>query len=122
VATNPNESIAGIKKRLLDGMVSFMEGDESDSEFDCGYAREDVDRCEEVVDAYLNAVSNASSGDDVRRIVKQVVIDLNELNDSREGCLIETDQREDLCELILVAARQAGLDSDDDITEEWREW
>lgn len=43
---------------------------------------------------------------------------LNALNDERDGALIETGPREDLCELIQAAATAAGLD----ITEAWREW
>jgi hypothetical protein len=47
---------------------------------------------------------------------------LNELNDRCDGCLIETDQREQLCDILIAAAKNAGLDSDEDITEAWREW
>ena len=39
------------------------------------------------------------------------------------GGRIETDQREQLCALIITAANRAGLVSGVyDITEEWREW
>jgi hypothetical protein len=47
---------------------------------------------------------------------------LNELNDRCDGCLIETDQREQLCDILIAAAKNAGLDSDEDITQAWREW
>ena len=57
------------------------------------------------------------------KAVKTAVVKLNKLNDRCDGSLIETDQREQLCELIITAARGAGLSSDKyDITEEWREW
>jgi hypothetical protein len=35
---------------------------------------------------------------------------------------IETMEREELCEFITEAARIVGLKSEEDITEEWREW
>jgi hypothetical protein len=54
--------------------------------------------------------------------VKRVVLKLNKLNASCDGALIETDQREDLCELIQTAAKSAGLNSDQDATVSWREW
>ncbi len=54
--------------------------------------------------------------------MRQVVLDLNGLNEESGGGLIETDQREGLCQLILVAALHAGLKTDEDVTEEWREW
>jgi hypothetical protein len=45
------------------------------------------------------------------------------MGSTSDGLLIETDQREQLCELIIAAAQRAGLVSDVyDITEEWREW
>jgi len=47
----------------------------------------------------------------------------NKLNGECDYSLIETDQREDLCELITSAADHAGLESSVyDIIEEWRDW
>lgn len=54
-------------------------------------------------------------------VVKEVVININELNDEHDH-FIETMEREDLYEFIDTAARIAGLESEEDITEEWREW
>jgi hypothetical protein len=54
-------------------------------------------------------------------VVKEVVININELNDEHDY-FIETTEREDLYEFIDTAARLAGLESEEDITEEWREW
>lgn len=31
-------------------------------------------------------------------------------------------EREELCEYIIEAANIAGLESDEDITEKWRDW
>jgi len=58
----------------------------------------------------------------IRDAVQKIVTDLNALNEKCECSLIETDQREDLCELILVAAKAAGLDTDEDHITEGREW
>lgn len=55
------------------------------------------------------------------QVVKEVVIKLNELNIEHDY-FIETMEREDLYEFIDIAARIAGLESEEDITEEWREW
>lgn len=55
------------------------------------------------------------------QVVKEVVIKLNELNIEQDH-FIETMEREDLYEFIDTAARIAGLESEEDITEEWREW
>ncbi|EEL89292.1 hypothetical protein bcere0029_8260 [Bacillus cereus AH1272] len=55
------------------------------------------------------------------QVVKEVVIKINELNIEHDH-FIETMEREDLYEFIDTGARIAGLESEEDITEEWREW
>ncbi len=115
-----------IRRRLLEDMINFMKADEDAPEInhDCGYTHADVERCAGIIDAYLMALNSISNADqpEILRLVHQIVDRLNSLNDACDGCLIETDQREDLCALILTAAKNAGLESDDDITEQWREW
>jgi hypothetical protein len=90
----------------------------------CSYTEKDIDQCAAVVDAYLAKLAKGSgmSQDSIRDAVKKAVLALNALNEECEGSLIETDQREDLCQLVLMTATQAGLDTDEDISEEWREW
>ena len=123
---DPSSPIADVKRRLIDGMLEFMQGDTEvpNDEFDCGYKQSDVDQFGSIVDTYLDDVSGKSGSGDTEIVlaVKQVVLALNSLNRRCGGRLIETDQREDLCELILTAARQSGLTTTRDITEEWREW
>nr|WP_180321250.1 hypothetical protein [Mesobacillus jeotgali] len=53
--------------------------------------------------------------------VKEVVNEFNRLNEEY-NYFIETLEREELWEFIDEKAREAGLDADEDITEEWREW
>ena len=122
----PDETLTQIRQRVLDGMVKFMEPDEEvpDVDYDCGYNQSDVDTCSEIIDAYLRSVANngASNQTAILDTIQETVERLSKLNESCNGCLIETDQREDLCELILVAAKKVGLETDDDVTEQWREW
>ncbi|MEH7329499.1 hypothetical protein V7085_19010, partial [Priestia megaterium] len=61
------------------------------------------------------------SEQDILEYVKEVVIGLNELNEQFDY-FIETLEREELCEFIIKAANAAGLETEEDITEEWREW
>jgi hypothetical protein len=68
------------------------------------------------------APTDARSPGGVRGAVQEAVLDINDLNAECRGGLIETDQRELLCRLILTAARRAGLDTRANITEAWRTW
>lgn len=53
--------------------------------------------------------------------VKEIVLKFNELNEQYDY-FIETTEREELVEYILSVAELAGLETKDDVTEEWREW
>jgi len=122
-----DEKLTQIRQRLLDSMVEFMQADEEEPDnpdYDCGYTQLDVNACSQIVDAYLRSIANdgTSNKTAIMDAIQFAVEELNKLNESCDGCLIETDQREDLCELILVAAKKVGLETDDDVTEEWREW
>jgi hypothetical protein len=115
------ESIPNVRERLRGGMVSYMNAAEGPGKF--VYSQEDIESCLAIVDRYLAKVSKGSlPKNQIIKAVELAVVELNVLNENCDGNLIETDQREDLCALILGAAQQAGLDTEEDITEMWREW
>lgn len=105
------------KENILEGMRDFVA--DMDEPY---YPLEKVDECGRVIDDFLAAVAKAGDEQAILAEVKKTVLALNALNDECDGALIETDQREELCELILNAANKAGLATGDDITEQWREW
>ena len=123
-----------LKKAIIDGMFSFMkyggaddENDpEYDPEYDAGYTQRHIDQCSRIIDEFFGALANIPNltrNESILKAVKAAVVKLNKLNEKYDGSIIETDQREQLCELIITAAKHAGLNSDvDDVTEEWREW
>jgi hypothetical protein len=133
------------KQDIIDGMTSYMkfggaldaDDPDFDADFDAGYVQANIDSCGEILDSFLEALTEAVEAHDlendeddgqalndaIAEAVKTVVQALNVLNEQCEGGLIETDQREQLCDLIITAASEAGLDTEgQDITEEWREW
>lgn len=120
------EQLNELKTTLLKGMCEYMEsiaadGDEPD------YSEDDVGRCDLILTDFIDKVRAAGSGntESVMNTVKEAVLALNVLNESCAHSLIETDQREQICELIIQAAAAAGVGGgggDDDITEEWRDW
>ncbi|QKE73858.1 hypothetical protein HPK19_14015 [Arthrobacter citreus] len=100
--------------------IQWVENDE-DNEF---FNEENINATNEVLDSFINSLEKLGAKPpeaEIMKIVKDVVIKFNELNEQYDY-YIETMEREDLCEFIDTAVSIAGLETDDDITEEWREW
>lgn len=100
--------------------IQWVENDE-DNEF---FNEENINATNEVLDSFINSLEKLGTNPpeaEIMKIVKDVVIKFNELNEQYDY-YIETMEREDLCEFIDTAVSIAGLETDDDITEEWREW
>ena len=112
-----------LKSDLLEGMREYIAGI-LDGGGDAGYTAADIGECGRVLDALLATVAEAERGDEdtVLGAVQYTVLSLNKLNARCDGHLIETDQRDQLRELINRAAASAGVGSGRDLTAEWREW
>ncbi|MGG0391593.1 hypothetical protein ABEZ76_26985 [Priestia megaterium] len=85
---------------------------------------ENIKATDEILDIYMNKLEGSVdkiSEQDILEYVQEIVIGLNELNEQFDY-FIETLEREELCEFIIKAANAAGLETEEDITEEWREW
>jgi hypothetical protein len=93
------------------------------------YTQENCDKAQAVFDLLLDKLITlgweANEKDKVE-LFKTAVLSLNDLNNEIDG-LIETGEREDLCELIDQITMAAGLDpknySDGEgLADEWRDW
>jgi hypothetical protein len=120
-----SKHILTIKQKLIAGMVDYMEHVAADGN-DPGYSKADIEQCAQIIDRFLASLTTVpqdNKNDFILATVKATVLELNQLNDDCDGGIIETDQREILCSLIILAANNAGLASnEDDITFQWREW
>ena len=104
-------------EELTRGMLEYME------DGPVNYTEEDVQSCREILVAFIDALKQAKSREAAKDVVKSTVLQLNTLNEVCEGELIETDQREEICGLIINATALLGFnESGADLTEEWREW
>ena len=110
------------QRLVIDPMMEFI----IEEDDDCNdYTPEDVQKCQSLIDAYLNALNNLAviNNEAIMAQVQRVVFALNDLNEATDYTLIETEAREALWEVIQTSAVACGLtDAPDDITEEWREW
>ena len=110
-----------LSENILDLMLEFMEDCGEDADF----TREDVEKCGEILTHYLESLAALAAPDNqqIMGCVEQVVLALNELSEETDYSMIETDERESICELIQTSAVECGLqDPADDVTEQWREW
>jgi hypothetical protein len=102
---------------LKKGMIDYMQ------EGGVSYTSKDVDKCIQLLVDYLTNISKTTTKVEGMKVVKKTVIALNELNVKCSYELIETDQREIICEIIIKAGHEKGFNEmAEDITQEWREW
>ena len=112
-----NPAMADLKTRLLESMREFMR------EADVEYGEADIVECGTILDEHLSAVAAAADRDDALACVRTTVLRLNALNERCDDSMIETDERETICEFIIRAGAIRGFnEEDEDVTEDWREW
>ena len=98
-------------------MIDYM------SEAHSAYTERDVNACEGILNVYRLEMSKSNSKNEGIEVVKATVLQLNKLNEKCDGTLIETGEREQIAEIIILAGNQKGYNgADEDITEPWREW
>jgi hypothetical protein len=70
----------------------------------------------------LELLEGNASNEKIMKVVQHTIFKLNEIDEKRQ--IIETSEREDLCEFIGKGARLAGLETglNEDITEGFRNW
>ena len=99
-------------------MLDFIDGEDEPD-----YTSEDVTDCITLLLDFMSEVeSEPQTLESVKDKVRDLVISLNDLNADCDECLIETDQREEICEFIFKVVTNANVEFSGDITEEWRDW
>lgn len=112
-----NAEIKKTYQNLSIGMTDFIQPGETE------YTKSDVEKCMSLIDNFLNEISKSDSKEVGLLSAKKVVLELNELNEKCEYELIETEQREQIVDIIILAGHLKGYNGrNEDITEEWREW
>ena len=109
-----------LQETVIVPMIEFL------TEYDdCGFTQKHVETCESLMLDYLLALEQIKNptNEEIMEHVKKLVLSLNKLNEESDYCLLETEERESIWEIIQTSAVACGLvDPEDDITEEWREW
>jgi hypothetical protein len=115
--SHENPEIQATLDSLKTGMIEFIEiGDPE-------YTKKDVEKCMSLIDRFLIDIDKSENKEDGMKMVKELTLQLNDLNNTCEGDLIETEQREQIAQIIILAGHLKGYNEiNEDITEEWREW
>ncbi|MBQ9115447.1 MAG: hypothetical protein IJY04_00320 [Clostridia bacterium] len=111
---------AMVDENVVTPMIEYM-----DDMVDCDYTQRTIDKCESLLLDYIDALEALEdpSDEEIMQLVENLVLALNDLNESVNYALIETMERESICEIIQNSALDCGLNTtEDDITAEWREW
>jgi hypothetical protein len=112
-----NTHINKTYKSLEKGMIEFIELGEAD------YTMADVKKCLSLLDDFLDEIAKTDSRESGILMVKKTVLAINALNENCEFELVETEQREQIAEIIILAGHLKGYNHiNEDTTEEWREW
>lgn len=94
------------------------------------YTEENCDKAKDIFDELIsNLITSGENAPEEQKVTyfEEAVLALNDLNDEQDGALIETGEREELCELIDQITVASGLDPDNfgdggGIADEWRDW
>ncbi|MBV8327824.1 hypothetical protein [Chryseobacterium sp.] len=105
--------ILDLKKNMEDYM----------NDADPSYTQADIDECASILIDYAINMLATKSKEDGMEIVKSTVLKLNTLNEKCDYSLIETNEREQIAEIIILTGSELGYNTvNEDVTEEWREW
>lgn len=120
------EELKSARFALVSGMKDYLADIDEDDEDESSCGPADAEKCGELLAVYLEYLfSGERTDNEILAQVKKTVLALNELNEKCDFELIETDEREQICEIIIEAARECGYqftDGEEDITGEWRDW
>ena len=87
------------------------------------HSQAEIDQCRSILVSLGRDIEISAARDMAMDAVRKAVVSLNILNDTCEGCLIETGEREEICIGIISLMHEKGFnDEKQDLTEEWREW
>lgn len=110
--------VKSLLKSIQYGMLDFIEGEDEPD-----YTGEDVTRCITLLLEFMSTMEfEAQTEDSAKEHIKDLVLALNDLNLQCDECLIETDQREEICDFIYKVAAHANVPLTEDVTEKWRQW
>jgi hypothetical protein len=110
--------VKNLLKTIQYDLLDFIEGEDEPD-----YSSEDVTACITSLLEFMSSIeSEVQTLESAKDHIKTLVLSLNNLNESCDDCLIDTNQREDICLFIEKVITAANVEFTSDVTEEWRMW
>jgi hypothetical protein len=113
-------NISNFKNKLptIEWEKRRLEGDEI-------FTHKSIEIIEKLLIEYINKIidlTNKKNATTIFNSVKKITLNINKINDRLN--IIDTLEREEICDFINQIVRETGLeiDSEIDLTEDWREW
>lgn len=119
------ETVKSTGDKEIDILITKLKKSMEDymKEANPSYSQKEVDECISILSEYTTSIYKSQSKKEGMEVVKSTVLKLNALNEKCDLSLIETSEREQIAEIIILASHKMKYNSmDEDITEEWREW
>lgn len=121
----PEIKMTGTGDKEIDNLIIILKKSMEDymKETSPSYSQNDIDECADLLSKCTINIFKTRSKDDAMSVVKSTVLKLNALNEKCDLSLIETNEREQIIEIIILAGHKMKYNSiNEDITEKWREW
>ncbi|HEX3028268.1 MAG TPA: hypothetical protein VHT34_02940 [Clostridia bacterium] len=113
------------RPRLLSQIKRCMDGEDYENPFAAyyGYFQDDIARFDQILNKFIDHIkTHSQNASEVRLIVQLIVIELNNLNTSCRGQLIDTYRREKLISYLEEAGWLVKCDGIKNIINEHRTW
>jgi hypothetical protein len=112
---------------LVRGSLDIMSWTEKRKEGLSQYTKKNCMKAESIILSLIDELEKVGQSDYEKKedLIRQSVLELNKFNDNLNGCFIETEEREELSDLLDNIADAVGLnvqDYQDGIAGRWRNW
>jgi len=127
IVIEPTEEIQKSDLELIKEHLDIMSWTEKKDEGLEQYTKKNCKTAQTIILRLITQLENVEESDILKKeeLIKECVLELNKFNETLDSSFIETEEREELCDLFDNIADAVGLnvqDYPDGIASKWRDW